>query len=168
MTATLAYRTWEGSQGRGRFLSDSHWKPNEMVVRLDRELPDAGGILILHAGGRSNVDALVFQLPEKPDLYFMVILHEPFGDKPPKVTQVHVYVRPPHVEKNWVQDEITGDEIDTFRIVENLAELRVYVPPTVRFEKAREEERQKDLDHEKRVQAMYEQSRKGGKWCVLV
>ncbi len=81
MTATLAFRTWAGSQGHRRFLSDREWKPYEMVTRIDQELPEVCGVLVLHVSGRSNVDTMVFQLPTKPDLYFMAVLHEGWGDR---------------------------------------------------------------------------------------
>ena len=129
---TSVYKTWQATQGRGHATREPDWKPPALVQQLDKEVPAAEGILVLHASGRTSFTHVVFQLPEThPNHYFCVCVDTDFGDLDKDVYHVLVHAKPPHVTWGLIQESLDGECVHTLQ-VKHFNELHKPLPSAVK------------------------------------
>jgi len=129
-TATEVYAKWYRSYYSSSEASDEENLPPFIVVnRIDRELPEATDVYVLHAGGRSPFHWLGFALPQRPGLTFVVFLRD---DKVTPVVRVRIYAGPPpQLDTSWFSADYL-DSTPLARIeVADFSSLRTYVLPEV-------------------------------------
>jgi hypothetical protein len=130
MSATAVYKTWLGTQGMRRAVgaSQADWTPPNLVTKLDQELPEAVGHVVMQLRGpRSNTHAMVFQLPSKPDLFFCIYVSEGFGDGHPQHVEVYAF-EAPGPKEGWLSDTLSTPALEVLKLKATYAELRDYVP----------------------------------------
>jgi len=139
---TSVYKTWVATQGRGRATREADWKPPVLVQQLDKEVPEAEGILVLHESGRTSATHVVFQLPAThPNHYFCTSVNTDSDDLDKDVYHVLVYAKPPHVTWGLIQESLHGECVHTLQ-VKHFDELHQPLPDGVKESMNREWEKE--------------------------
>jgi hypothetical protein len=132
MAAKAVYQTWLGTQGERRAVAaaQEEWKPPGLVTKLDHELPEAVGHVVMQLRApRSSAQAMVFQLPSKPALYFCIYVDEGFSPTDPHYVEVYALEAPSPSWGLLANDLPRESALAVLRPKTSYAELRDYVPP---------------------------------------
>jgi hypothetical protein len=132
MSAKAVYRTWLGTQGVRRAVAagQAEWTPPDLVTKLDQELPEAEGHVVTQLRApRSSAQAMVFQLPSKPGLFFCIYVDEGFSPTDPHYVEVYALEAPSPSWGLLASDLPRESALAVLRPQTSYAELRDYVAP---------------------------------------